>query len=563
MSPNSVIILNETRMPFLYSEATEEFRAKVQAIEDRSDECYKLLRLLYRPKNAARWGLLTAMSLQLETMQQKYGRNSPPHLIRMITLDRCTCGFKFISEHGKPESKLAEKYTWNGSMIEDANHALRISEHYTHFLNIFPMWHKNHERIDLLSDDKVRFYMPGDSPRQRQVNAYQQKFRMTESEDQPTENAKPESPVAMRLLGDLVRAVRPIAAQKKFAYEPSRELIEALRPKYQDRMDERFRHPDSFQLDGYSLREFKSFYIALLILCSIHDYLCYPTIQYGLPIPTSSLVMVKTRATWIARLTAISGLPQSTCEKIVSDLTLDAVGQPGSSMCIHPFVPLDSVTLAVAPQFPLASLADDNVVRAFSYTSPALFSAQNTQKEAAMKTRISDVARQYSVNYSIELPDGSTEIDLLLEHEASSTVVMAELKWIRKPNRTVERISRDKEVEKGISQLRLIRAYARGNPDFLKAKGKLARSLADYANVHYLLVVRDHWFWVDPEDRIALVDFDAFLPALKSSTNLQETIATLLTYEWLPVEGRDFNVEYATASVYGMMLESPEFKPTR
>jgi hypothetical protein len=550
-------------VPFLYSEATKEFREKVQAIEDRADECYKLLRLLYRPKNVARWGLLTAMSLQLETMQQKYGRNSPPHLIRMMTLDRCTCGFKFISEHGKPESKLAEKYIWNGSMIEDANHALRISEHYTHFLNTFPMWHKNHERVDLLSDDKVRFYMPGDSARQRQVNAYQQKFRLTESEDQPKEPAKRESPVAMRLLGDLVREVRPIAAQKKFAYEPSRELIEALRPKYQNRMDERFRHPDTFQLDGYTLREFKSFYIALLILCSIHDYLCYPTIQCGLPIPTSSLVMVKPRTAWIARLSGISGLPQATCEKIVTDLTLDAVGQPGSSMCIHPFVPLDRVMLAVAPQFPLASLADDNVVRAFSYTSPALFSAQNTQKEAAMRSRINEVALRYSMNYSIELPDGSTEIDLLLSDEASSTVVMAELKWIRKPNRTVERISRDKEVEKGISQLKLVRAYARGNPDFLKDRNKLARSLTDYANVYYLLVVRDHWFWVDPEDAVAIVDFDAFLPALKSSTNLQEMIARLLTYEWLPVEGRDFNVEYATASVYGMMLESPEFKPTK
>jgi hypothetical protein len=549
-------------MPFLYSEATDEFRQKVQAIEDRADQCYKLLRLLYRPKNVARWGLLTAMSLQLETMQQKYGRNSPPHLIRMITLDRCTCGFKFISEHGKPESKLAEKYTWNGSMIEDANHALRISEHYTHFLNIFPMWHKNHERVDLLSDDKVRFYMPGDSPRQRQVNAYQQKFRLTESEDQPKENAKPESPLAMRLLGDLVREVRPIAAQRKFAYEPSGELIEALRPKYQNRMDERFRHPDTFQLNGYTLREFKSFYIALLILCSIHDYLCYPTIQYGLPVPTSSLVMVKPRTAWITRLSGISGLPQSTCEKIVSDLTLDAVGQPGSSMCIHPFVPLDSVTLAVAPQFPLASLADDNVVRAFSYTSPALFSAQNTQKETAMKARINDVAQQYSVTYSIELPNGSTEIDLLLADETTSTVVMVELKWIRKPNRTVERISRDKEVEKGISQLKLIRAYARCNPDFLKARGKLTRNLTDYANVHYLLVVRDHWFWIDPDDAIAIVDFDAFVPALKASTNLREMIARLLTYEWLPMEGRDFNVEFATASVHGVMLESPEFKTT-
>lgn len=146
-----------------------------------------------------------------------------------------------------------------------------------------------------------------------------------------------------------------------------------------------------------------------------------------------------------------------------------------------------------------------------------------------MKTRIDDAARQYSVNYSIALPDGSTEIDLLLADETSSTVVMAELKWIRKPNRTVERISRDKEVEKGISQLKLIRAYARDNPDFLKAKRKLARSLADYANVHYLLVVRDHWFWVDPEDGIAIVDFDAFLPALKPSTNLQVMIARLST----------------------------------
>jgi hypothetical protein len=424
------------------------------------------------------------------------------------------------------------------------------------------MWHKNHERVDLLSDDKVRFYMPGDSPRQRQVNAYQQKFRLTESENQPKENAKPESPLAMRLLGDLVREVRPIAAQRKFAYEPSGELIEALRPKYQNRMDERFRHPDTFQLNGYTLREFKSFYIALLILCSIHDYLCYPTIQYGLPVPTSSLVMVKPRTAWITRLSGISGLPQSTCEKIVSDLTLDAVGQPGSSMCIHPFVPLDSVTLAVAPQFPLASLADDNVVRAFSYTSPALFSAQNTQKETAMKARINDVAQQYSVTYSIELPNGSTEIDLLLADETTSTVVMVELKWIRKPNRTVERISRDKEVEKGISQLKLIRAYARCNPDFLKARGKLTRNLTDYANVHYLLVVRDHWFWIDPDDAIAIVDFDAFVPALKASTNLREMIARLLTYEWLPMEGRDFNVEFATASVHGVMLESPEFKTT-
>jgi hypothetical protein len=176
----------------------------------------------------------------------------------------------------------------------------------------------------------------------------------------------------------LWQKARPGGKAKKFSYEPSREVVEALRPKYQDRLDENFRHPDAFQLNGYTLGEFKSFYIALLILCSIHEYICYPFDKPGQPIPESSLVMVKRRSVWTARLSQISGLPKATCEAIISDLTLDPVAQPGASMCIHPFVPLDGLALAVAPQFPLASAVDDNILRSFSYRYPgALFGSEH------------------------------------------------------------------------------------------------------------------------------------------------------------------------------------------
>ena len=57
---------------------------------------------------------------------------------------------------------------------QDANHALSVTEQYSSFLGIFPMWHKNHEQVDLLADGCVRFYLPRDSPRQRQVIAFQQ-----------------------------------------------------------------------------------------------------------------------------------------------------------------------------------------------------------------------------------------------------------------------------------------------------------------------------------------------------------------------------------------------------
>jgi hypothetical protein len=165
------------------------------------------------------------------------------------------------------------------------------------------------------------------------------------------------------------------------------------------------------------------------------------------------------------------------------------------------------------------------------------------------------------VEHSIELPDKTTEIDALLSDEASSTVVFAELKWIRKPNRTLERIARDKDVEKGLSQLRLIQAYARKHPDFLMKRGKLPCSLKDYTNVHCLLVVWDHWFWIEPQNGIAIVHFDALIPELKKSTNLQSLVTDLLSYDWLPVEGKDFRVQYAAAAVNGAVHESSIFSP--
>lgn len=98
-------------MPFRKSEASIELRNAVQAVEDSADECYKLLRLLNRPANEARWALLTAMALNLEITLQKDGCNGQRHRSRVMNLDHCISGFKFINEHGRPASRLVQKYT--------------------------------------------------------------------------------------------------------------------------------------------------------------------------------------------------------------------------------------------------------------------------------------------------------------------------------------------------------------------------------------------------------------------------------------------------------------------
>jgi hypothetical protein len=169
----------------------------------------------------------------------------------------------------------------------------------------------------------------------------------------------------------------------------------------------------------------------------------------------------------------------------------------------------------------------------------------------------------YRIDFSIPIPDGSTEIDLLIEDQATSTVVLAELKWLRNPYKPLERIEREKDMEKGLTQLEMIRAYGRGHPGFLRERGKLSHDLSDYRVVHHLLLVRDYWHWVEPSDSFAVVDFDEFLRELRQNTALNRLIDGLLRYDWLPEEEQDFHVDYTVSSVNGASIESALFREGR
>lgn len=556
-------------MPYLKSQATQEFKDAVVAVERRSDECWRLMRLLKQPRNLATWALLTRMALELEMLQQNYGADSFILRNQMSLWDLCTCGFSFIASYGKPASKLIHSYTWNRTLEEDATFAMQISRKYTSFLGVFPMWHLDIQGADILSDGQVRFAFERDSPAQRRVIAFQQTFRPQIGMcDAITHHRMELNSEQKRRFAELREIAQSRGSTMKLRYDPPAELIRDVLGHFLLRVDESFRYPDGLELDEYSIGEFKSFYAGLLTLCAIHEQICYPFPEKGHQIPVSSLVMVKTRRTWIEKLSEISHLPVEKCEKIVTHLTMDLssgkeIGRE-IGMTVYPFIPLDGFNqeLAVAPQFPLAARSDDNILRAFSTRSQAEFSRIN-QKEPLMRRRILATNSRFNIPESVLLPNGKTDLDLIIEDAQSSTLVLGELKWIRKPLTARERVRCDAEIEKGLKQVQSVREYARDHPDFLIRTRRLTRAVNSYTNIHYLLIVADHWFWIDPEDSFAIVDFQVFLTRFAASSNLQDTISDLLTYNWLPVEGVNFSVGFEPSSVNGATIESPTFRHIR
>jgi len=95
----------------------------------------------------------------------------------------------------------------------------------------------------------------------------------------------------------------------------------------------------------------------------------------------------------------------------------------------------------------------------------------------------------YPLQGPISLPNPIPDIDLIVTDDNSSTIVIAELKWMQKTLRPVEIIERDTEVLKGIRQLRQVSQFLRDNPDHLLAQGRLPNRL-DSVRTHLRLPTR-------------------------------------------------------------------------
>ena len=157
------------------------------------------------------------------------------------------------------------------------------------------------------------------------------------------------------------------------------------------------------------------------------------------------------------------------------------------------------------------------------------------------------------------MPKPIPDVDLVLLDEESSTVVLAEVKWMRKTLRPKEFSWKDAEVLKGISQLDQIRRYLLDHPDHFSKQKRLPRPMTAYEHVYYLLIPRDHWLWVEPTADGAIIEFDALMKRLSEPGSLHEAVADLLKYEWLPVLGRDFTVRYEESSANGVSIEAETF----
>jgi len=278
------------------------------------------------------------------------------------------------------------------------------------------------------------------------------------------------------------------------------------------------------------------------------------------PYPHASSVLVKSKDSWVKLLSGLAKLDSAITEQILEDLVFYTKRLP--DLHVFPFVPIDTQgsTLAMVPQFVLNANPEGNILRICSYLRPNAFNLLSNDKEKTMREEIVPKLSRFNVDHSIVLPDQSTEIDLLVEDVSSSSLLLAELKWYRKPSTYRERLQTDEQLFDGVNrQVKTVKNYCRQHPDFLRNLGKVEKSISEYKSVYYMLIARDHWNWCDPSDQTYVVDAEQFIEAVSRRQPLDAAMTELLTYEWLPIEDEDFHVKMDSATVEGVTVESEIF----
>ena len=61
-------------------------------------------------------------------------------------------------------------------------------------------------------------------------------------------------------------------------------------------------------------------------------------------------------------------------------------------------------------------------------------------------------------------------------------------------------------------------------------------------------------------ESITLID-DAFMQALQAANDLELAVEEMVKLDWLPVEGRDFRVEFIPSAAAGVTIELETYFP--
>lgn len=238
---------------------------------------------------------------------------------------------------------------------------------------------------------------------------------------------------------------------------------------------------DRWELGGYTVGEFREFWLTLTTLSWIHIYACS---AFGHDEVRDSLILYASRKRWCHRISYFSGLPDVIVEAIMADFefrasTTTSIGAPEFNC--QPFVELSAGILGLSGWLVVLTNGEEALWHVISLLRPHIHATVRNLKERYWISSLQLALKEYGLDTFPRLPfthDGKNgDLDLLIIDRDRGFGVASQLKWLKPPEHVKDRFYNDEELAIGIQQAEHSHAWVESEREEVASRTGLDASL--------------------------------------------------------------------------------------
>jgi hypothetical protein len=261
----------------------------------------------------------------------------------------------------------------------------------------------------------------------------------------------------------------------------------------------------------------------------------------------SNLCFCLSRNELLEDMAVISSLNSSHIEAFISFLTYgQRTSAPDSAL--QPIVCLTQGIVAVTAIGFLASNQERNLLTLQARLDPPTFNRLSGSFEVQMTERLDARLRErwrfVVPNRTFQLGSNREELDLLIAEPETSTMVILELRWMLPPGDPREVQTKKQACHQKVEQLERKTAAARGHVGAVMERA-FSLNVTDAASwrVFGIVVVAGFGGARSLNDGIAVMPDYVLEGVIGDAPSLRHLAEWSISLAWLPVEGREFEVE--------------------
>lgn len=278
------------------------------------------------------------------------------------------------------------------------------------------------------------------------------------------------------------------------------------------------------------------------------------------------LCLVQPKEKWIGDLEEFSQISIPSIEGFLDSLTYGN-GTKSPDQALQPFVPLGSNLLGVGPLGWLSSNTERNLLSLQARLDSRAMDGQSHLFERRMTSQLLEVLKNKwsnsAANLTLTLDGRREEIDLLVCDVETKTILVGELRWMLPPADPREVQARKNVCWQKVVQVKRKSLAVASNLESAVLSAFGLNIQHDGWTVQGIVVIEGYGGAKSLDKSIPVVPEWVLMAGVEAATSLRRLCSWAMSLDWLPMEGREFDVLESTPHLEDLVYRYPSLSPLR